>query len=90
MKLIGYLLTIVSVVFILLQWTTDTFSVDTCLDAGGVYNYVTNSCRNDINSLPYLKYSVRFSEELLSCFIAFLLGDYLIIKSRKRMYRRRY
>ena len=84
MRLIGSMLVVTSVFLVAMHWVSEWAAVDSCLDSGGVYDYATNRCRSDINTLPYLSYTERFGWKILTAFIFSLVGILLIAIAKSR------
>ncbi len=74
MKVLGITLIVFSVAALLLHFLGEYFAADICLDAGQVYDYATSQCRSDMNHLPYISYTKRFSWHIIGSLIALLLG----------------
>jgi hypothetical protein len=49
---LGLIALVAALVATVLPSVREWLAVDTCLDAGGVYDYATRVCRTDVASLP--------------------------------------
>lgn len=84
MKPVGYILILIGILFMGLQWVAEWLAVDICLDAGEVYDYVTSSCRSDISKLPYTPHTERFGWQILASVFFAALGLVLVFIGRRR------
>lgn len=77
---------IAPIIVLVLHYSKHFLDVDTCLDAGKIYDYIAADCRSDLNQLPYVPYSERYSWLLVSVAATIGLGllGMLFTLSKKR------
>ena len=81
MKTVARALILLPIVLLAGHWTLDFFTVDSCLDAGGVYDYSGGLCRHDIDRLPYVSYLERDWHWLAGVAVSVLVGAIALAKS---------
>ena len=65
---------IAPIIVLVWHYSKQFLEVDTCLDAGKIYDYIVADCRSDLNQLPYVPYSERYRWLLVSVAATIGLG----------------
>jgi hypothetical protein len=77
-------LALVALLGLLALYCVRSIAADSCLDSGGVFDYISYVCRNDVNSLP----SGTLVEPIVAFSAFFVAGVLLVISFAVRVDRR--
>jgi hypothetical protein len=84
MRILALSLIVLPLLLLLGQYTSELLAVDSCLDAGMVYDYVNDICRSDLDRLPYISYLERSWHLLVVVAVSFGAGFFVLIATRKQ------
>jgi hypothetical protein len=68
---------------VLADYGRELIAVDRCLDAGHVYDYREDRCRDDVTHRPYEPYATRRATLLAGAGVLVMLGFGLIVLGRR-------
>jgi len=81
---VGLLLLTAAGALVLADGGRELIAVDCCLDAGQVYDYREQPCRNDVTHRPHLPYPARRPALLFGAGTLATVGLGLIVLGRRR------
>ena len=75
---------VITLLLLVVDFLAEFYAVDVCLDAGRVYDYVTSTCREDVEHFPYIAYLERKSGVVLTVLSLLAGGIATFVKAGRK------